>query len=61
MDNEISNDVAKDELEAPIVLTPDQIAAVAGGMAAATITMTNGGHTMGIMPPPPPPNKLLVA
>jgi hypothetical protein len=54
METEISSDIAKDELEAPIVLTPDQIAAVAGGAAAAVVTTSvkNGGATMGIILPP---------
>ncbi len=54
MDSEISSNIAKDELEAPIVLTPDQIAAVAGGAATvvATTSIKNGGATMGIIPPP---------
>ena len=54
MDSDISSDIKKDELEAPIVLTPDQIAAVAGGAAAAAVTTSikNGGATMGIILPP---------
>jgi hypothetical protein len=54
MDNHISSQTARDELEAPVVLTPDQIAAVAGGTAAAvaTTSIKNGGATMGIILPP---------
>ena len=54
MDNKISSDIAADELDAPVVLTPDQIAAVAGGtaVAVATTSTKNGGATMGIILPP---------
>jgi hypothetical protein len=56
METEISSDIAKDELEAPIVLTPDQIAAVAGGAVAVAVATTGSivvrGGTLGIIAPP---------
>ncbi len=53
--NSASSDAKVVELEAPVVLTPDQIAAVAGGAAAAaTLGTKNGGATMGIIQPLPP-------
>jgi hypothetical protein len=54
--SEASSGAKKGELEAPIVLTPDQIAAVAGGTATLTGTGTKpGGATMGFMSGPPVP------
>ncbi len=61
MDNKVPSGAEQSDLEAPIVLTPDQIAAVAGGAAAAVTTNTKDvGHTMGIRPPSPSEKSLAI-